>query len=135
MPWKVFGVEKPEWGTKRTCDKCGARFYDLNRKPAACPQCGTQQANKPSAKASAAAKAPPPKARAPEPRARDDAVQAVDAGVTDEEDGDGDGDEEEGIDATDEDKEPIEDASDLIEDADDVIGVLNSADDADAVRE
>ena len=30
-------------GTKRTCqsDECGARFYDLNRDPIACPICGT----------------------------------------------------------------------------------------------
>lgn len=30
-------------GTKRTCqsNECGARFYDLNREPIACPICGT----------------------------------------------------------------------------------------------
>lgn len=30
-------------GTKRTCQssECGARFYDLNRDPIACPICGT----------------------------------------------------------------------------------------------
>lgn len=30
-------------GTKRTCqsNECGARFYDLNRDPIACPICGT----------------------------------------------------------------------------------------------
>lgn len=30
-------------GTKRTCqnDDCGARFYDLNRKPIVCPICET----------------------------------------------------------------------------------------------
>lgn len=30
-------------GTKRTCQgtSCGARFYDLNRDPIACPICGT----------------------------------------------------------------------------------------------
>ncbi|MGF1651077.1 MAG: TIGR02300 family protein [Hyphomicrobiaceae bacterium] len=30
-------------GTKRTCQntQCGARFYDLNRDPIACPICGT----------------------------------------------------------------------------------------------
>lgn len=31
-------------GTKRTCqdEDCGARFYDLNRKPIICPTCGTE---------------------------------------------------------------------------------------------
>jgi uncharacterized protein (TIGR02300 family) len=30
-------------GTKRTCQssECGARFYDLNRNPIACPICGS----------------------------------------------------------------------------------------------
>ena len=34
-------VAKPEWGTKRICHNCGARFYDLRREPAVCPGCGT----------------------------------------------------------------------------------------------
>lgn len=34
---------KPEWGTKRTCPKCGTRFYDLgNEEPVVCVECGTQ---------------------------------------------------------------------------------------------
>jgi uncharacterized protein (TIGR02300 family) len=33
-------VAKPELGTKRLCAHCGARFYDLNHSPAACPKCG-----------------------------------------------------------------------------------------------
>ncbi len=27
------------WGTKRTCQGCGIRFYDLGRVPAVCPRC------------------------------------------------------------------------------------------------
>jgi uncharacterized protein (TIGR02300 family) len=34
-------VAKPEWGTKRLCTSCGARFYDLNRQPIECPKCST----------------------------------------------------------------------------------------------
>lgn len=34
-------MAKPEWGTKRICLSCGARFYDLNRDPVVCPACGT----------------------------------------------------------------------------------------------
>ena len=31
---------KPEWGTKRTCPKCGTRFYDLgNEDPVTCIEC------------------------------------------------------------------------------------------------
>ncbi len=33
-------MPKEEWGTKRTCPKCAVRFYDLNRDPLICPNCG-----------------------------------------------------------------------------------------------
>ena len=34
---------KPEWGTKRTCPKCGTRFYDLgNEDPVTCIECGNE---------------------------------------------------------------------------------------------
>jgi uncharacterized protein (TIGR02300 family) len=32
-----------ELGTKRVCVACGVRFYDLQRAPAVCPKCGTEQ--------------------------------------------------------------------------------------------
>jgi uncharacterized protein (TIGR02300 family) len=38
---EVVRVAKPEWGTKRICHNCGARFYDLHRSPIVCPKCGT----------------------------------------------------------------------------------------------
>jgi uncharacterized protein (TIGR02300 family) len=34
-------VAKPELGGKRLCASCGAKFYDLNKTPIACPKCGT----------------------------------------------------------------------------------------------
>ena len=30
----------PKLGTKRVCEACGAKFYDLNKSPAVCPKCG-----------------------------------------------------------------------------------------------
>lgn len=33
-------MAKPEWGMKRVCASCGARFYDLRRTPIVCPKCG-----------------------------------------------------------------------------------------------
>lgn len=33
-------MAKPEWGVKRACPSCGARFYDLLRDPIVCPSCG-----------------------------------------------------------------------------------------------
>ena len=34
-------MPKAEWGVKRTCPTCEARFYDLQRQPILCPECGT----------------------------------------------------------------------------------------------
>ncbi|MET0924051.1 MAG: TIGR02300 family protein, partial [Xanthobacteraceae bacterium] len=33
-------MAKAEWGVKRTCLSCGARFYDLQRESITCPACG-----------------------------------------------------------------------------------------------
>ncbi len=35
-------MAKPEWGTKRNCDSCGAKFYDFQRDPIICPKCDTK---------------------------------------------------------------------------------------------
>jgi len=32
-------LAKPEWGAKRLCQSCGAKFYDLKRTPITCPKC------------------------------------------------------------------------------------------------
>jgi uncharacterized protein (TIGR02300 family) len=36
-------MAKPELGMKRTCVSCNTRFYDLQKSPAICPKCGTEQ--------------------------------------------------------------------------------------------
>ena len=33
-------MAKESWGKKRTCPKCEIRFYDLNKDPLLCPNCG-----------------------------------------------------------------------------------------------
>ena len=30
----------PKFGTKRVCESCGGKFYDLNKNPLVCPLCG-----------------------------------------------------------------------------------------------
>ena len=35
-------MAKPEWGTKRICPSCGARYYDLRKDPPSCPTCGAE---------------------------------------------------------------------------------------------
>ena len=44
-------------GTKRQCQHCGSKFYDLNRDPIICPSCGEQfliEATRPAPKEEAA---------------------------------------------------------------------------------
>ena len=36
--WRTT-LAKPEWGVKRQCLSCGARFYDMGRDPIVCPKC------------------------------------------------------------------------------------------------
>lgn len=33
-------MPKEEWGVKRVCTNCSTRFYDLQRDPLVCPECG-----------------------------------------------------------------------------------------------
>ena len=33
-------MKKADWGTKRVCQSCGCKFYDLQRSPIVCPSCG-----------------------------------------------------------------------------------------------
>ncbi len=35
-------MAKSEWGSKRICQGCGAKFYDLMKDPILCPGCGAQ---------------------------------------------------------------------------------------------
>ncbi len=35
-------MAKPEWGSKRLCQSCGLKFYDLGKLPAVCPDCDTE---------------------------------------------------------------------------------------------
>jgi uncharacterized protein (TIGR02300 family) len=44
-------------GTKRQCHACGARFYDLGKRPVVCVQCGAEVDLNRLAKRKAAAKA------------------------------------------------------------------------------
>jgi uncharacterized protein (TIGR02300 family) len=36
-------MAKPELGLKRVCVSCGTKFYDLQKQPAICPKCATEQ--------------------------------------------------------------------------------------------
>lgn len=72
---------KPEWGTKRTCPKCGERFYDLGKDdPVTCIECGNEWTPEPVLKS----KQPLPFAEVKKPEGRDpDADLAEDDDLAD----------------------------------------------------
>ncbi|WP_340116578.1 TIGR02300 family protein [Pelagibius sp. 7325] len=35
-------MANPKWGTKRICQSCSAKFYDLQKSPIICPSCGAE---------------------------------------------------------------------------------------------
>lgn len=113
-------MTKPEWGTKRTSQSCGKRFYDLNRTPIICPQCGTGlEMKKVSAKpakaevAKSAAKVAVPAVAA---KGADGDEAWVDDEILEEEAGDEDLDIDEDEDDSEAEKALLEDSSDLDED-------------------
>jgi uncharacterized protein (TIGR02300 family) len=79
---------KPEWGTKRTCPKCGTRFYDLQKdEPVTCINCGVNWEPEPILKSKQplpfeAAKADPEKAETADADLGD---EDLDIGADDEE--------------------------------------------------
>jgi uncharacterized protein (TIGR02300 family) len=117
-----FPVANPEWGTKRICQSCSAKFYDLNRDPIVCPKCQTEFDPEAFLKT---------RRSRPSSIVEKDAEVApgivADAEVEDVETAEGDdavvadGDEEE-------DEDLIEDASELGEDEDDLAEVIENVD-------
>ena len=70
-------MAKPEWGTKRECQGCGAHFYDLKRSPIVCPKCDATfvievAKPKPQAEKKVEPKKPPPPPTAEEKEKSDD---------------------------------------------------------------
>jgi uncharacterized protein (TIGR02300 family) len=53
-------------GTKYVCFKCGTKFYDLKKPVPACPKCGADQREAPSAKPAGRGRAAPPREVEPE---------------------------------------------------------------------
>lgn len=109
---------KPAWGTKRTCQSCDAKFYDLCRNPIICPKCGAvydPEAAFKTRRGRAADKVVPLK---PEPGKK--GLIVPDLEIEEAEDLEPD--------ETEEDEELIEDASELGEDDDDMAEVIEKVD-------
>jgi len=117
-------VAKPEWGTKRLCTSCGARFYDLQRQPIECPKCNTvidpEQVTRlkrsRSTPADEAAKAKAAKVKAVPEDADDDEDLGVDDDDLDIDDDDSD--------------DMLEDTDDLSDDDDDLDEIVDGVDPA-----
>jgi len=95
-------VPKADWGTKRLCQSCGARFYDLKRDPIVCPKCAAVYVPEAETRGK---KRPSPAEK------KKKAVPPPEAVVAEEEVLVAEGEEEEG-------EEVLEDASELGEDED-----------------
>ncbi len=70
-------MARPNLGSKRVCPSCSAKFYDLGRDPAVCPECGAKhpQANfrKPRR-----VKPPAPRAAPKKPVPKEEAEDSID---------------------------------------------------------
>jgi uncharacterized protein (TIGR02300 family) len=115
-------VANPEWGTKRICQNCGTKFYDMLREPIRCPKCQTEfdpEAFLKTRRSRAVAVA-------------DKEVEAPHAAVPEVEDAEAIEEDEEAAElaetADEEDEDVIEDASELGEDEDDMAEVIENVD-------
>lgn len=105
-------MAKAEWGLKRTCQSCGARFYDLSKSPITCPKCEAEydpEVLLKSRRGKAAAPAPKPVA-----------VVAEEPEAPEAEAAEGEEEEEDAV---------IEDTSELGEDEEDVAEVIENVED------
>lgn len=70
-------MAKPEWGTKRQCQSCGAKYYDFHRTPIVCPACGATFDPEAILKARRPRPAPQPKKERVVPVADEELADAV----------------------------------------------------------
>ena len=103
-------MAKPEWGAKRICPSCGARYYDLLRDPVICPKCSTPFDPEAFLRAR--------RARPPAPIEKE--IEPVGAEEVDVD-----------LEAEEEEEELIEDASELGEDEDDMAEVIENVEEED----
>lgn len=129
-------MNNPKWGTKRQCQECGARFYDLKRTKVVCPKCDAPFKPDPPPKPKRAIATPPKTDAAPpaeekpkttntalegaEESAEDKALKEFDVSMPAETSPDADDDD-------DEDENTFEDASELGEDKDDMAEVIDGS--------
>ena len=106
-------MAKPDKGKKHTCGGCGAVFYDLNRTPIICPQCG----EKVEVQALLKPRRPSPQSRPAKPV--EEKPKPAEAETESTDDAEADAEDIEGVDHEDDD-DLIEDMSDIGDDDDDM---------------
>jgi uncharacterized protein (TIGR02300 family) len=126
-------VAKPEWGTKRICQSCAARFYDMQREPIVCPACGARMDVSAQQKPKRSRQAAKAVAAAPEEVEVEQEEETEAAGNDDNEDEpeSSDSDDDAGTDEEDSDS-AIEDVSELGDD--DMTDVIDTEIEDDAER-
>lgn len=126
-------MANPDLGQKFLCAECGAKFYDLGKKPPTCPACETVhvpvEPPKPGRVSAAARKPPPPApAAAPKPDEHEKASEG-DKPLKGEAATDDDAnDANDANDSDDAGDDVIEDTSELGEDDEDVASVVTKGD-------
>ena len=107
-------MAKVNWGVKRTCQSCSARFYDLAKDPILCPKCGAEFDPEAILKTKRAKPAPaPPRVVPVVAEAEAEEIEPIEGEVAE-------GDDKE--------EEVIEDTSELGEDDEDVAEVRDNVD-------
>lgn len=115
-------MPKDEWGVKRQCGACGARFYDLMREPVECPKCGeTYSPNAALAKGKVVKATAKAKVVADDDELEDDEDLVIDDGDKVEIDEDGDAVVVSSTDDADDDSDEVDDVDDDEDIADDVL--------------
>ncbi len=118
--WRIALVANPKWGTKRICQGCQTKFYDLQKSPIVCPSCGAEFDPEALLKSRRGRSAPKPEA-APKPKKAKAAPVGDDdeeSEAEDDEDFDIDDAEADAAVGDDDDEDFIEDTSDLGDDDD-----------------
>ena len=106
---------KAELGQKRTCQSCGAKFYDMNRTPILCPKCGATFDPETLLKLRRGKPAAAPVVAKPVPADEPEPAEAEEVAADEAED-------------EEEDEAVMEDTSELGQDSDDVDEVVDKAD-------
>lgn len=105
-------------GLKRICTSCGVRFFDLNKRPALCPSCGTEFTGDIKVRARRTRVLAPEEAKVEAAEAEEDTpiIESEDIVSLEEVETDGDDVPEDDIDDLDDDDDDDDDLDDDIED-------------------